>query len=396
MTVSSSGELPLIVHLVFSLNTGGLENGLVNLINRSSTNEFRHMVICLTSSGSFSRRITQNNVEVVELQKPEGHSLSTFMSLRQLIKQCQPSIVHSRNLAALEFQMATLGLVGIKRVHGEHGRDINDPQGKNWKHNLLRRISRLWIDRYIAVSRELELWLCDCIGVDPSIIVRQANGVDCEVFSEKSVSNEAMLSSLAKSLEIDGCYVIGTVGRLAAIKDQRVLISAFAKVVKMQGGESEGLCLVIVGDGPMRRELEDHANTLGISSAVRFCGDRDDVPNLLNLMDIFVLPSIAEGVSNTLLEAMATALPVIVTAVGGAPDIIVDGENGFLVEVGDSETIAKTLITCVADQDGAKEIGFNGRRTVERYYSWQVAIESYSGVYRELMGNRVLEKTMST
>ncbi len=395
MTASSSGEVPLIVHLVFSLDTGGLENGLVNLINRSSTNEFRHMVICLTSSGAFSRRIIRNNVEVVELQKPEGHSLSTFIGLRQLIKQYRPSIVHSRNLAALEFQMATLGLVGIKRVHGEHGRDITDPHGKNWKHNLLRRISRLWIDRYIAVSRELELWLCDCIGVDPSIIIRQANGVDCEVFSEKSVSNEAVLSSLAKSLEIDGCYVIGTVGRLAAIKDQRALISAFARMVNMQGGDLKGLCLVIVGDGPMRQDLEDHASTLGISSAVRFCGDRDDVPNLLNLMDVFVLPSIAEGVSNTLLEAMATALPVIATAVGGAPDIIVNGENGFLVDVGDSEKIAKTLTSCIADKDGAREIGFSGRRTVERYYSWPVAVESYSRVYRELMGNHVLEKTMS-
>ncbi|MAZ90109.1 MAG: sugar transferase [Cellvibrionaceae bacterium] len=396
MTASSPVSSPLIVHLVFSLGTGGLENGLVNLINRSSAYEFRHMVICLTSSGSFARRIAQNNVEIVELNKPEGHSLSTFIQLRELVKQYRPSIVHSRNLAALEFQVATLGIPGIKRVHGEHGRDINDPQGKNWKYNLLRRISRLWIDRYITVSRELELWLCDFIDVNPSIITRQANGVDCDVFSGRTISNEVTLSSLAKSLDIDGRYVIGTVGRLVAIKDQKTLISAFAKVAENYCAGLNGLCLVIVGDGPMRLDLEDHANALGVASSIRFCGERDNVPDLLKLMDVFVLPSIAEGVSNTLLEAMATALPVIATAVGGAPDIIVNGDNGFLVEVGASEQIAKKLTTCVEDQGIAREIGFNGRQTVERYYSWSVTIENYCRVYRELVGNHVLEKTIST
>ncbi len=387
---------PLVLHLVFSLGTGGLENGLVNLINRSSPNEFRHMVVCLTSSGSFSRRITRKNVEIVELEKPEGHSLSTLKRLRALIKQYRPSVLHSRNLAALEFQLAGLGISGINRVHGEHGRDINDPEGRNWKHNLLRKASRLWIDRYIAVSRELELWLSDRIGVDARKITRQSNGVDCEIFSPRSPQQESVLRGLESALDIEGCYVIGTVGRLAAIKDQKTLISAFASVVAKQRGEFSRLCLVIVGDGPMRKELESHADRLGLSGLVRFCGDRDDVSELLKLMDVFVLPSIAEGVSNTLLEAMATGVPVVATAVGGAPDIIVSCENGYLVEVGDVEQIANTLMTCISDQDGAQELGFNGRQTVERYHSWSVAVESYSRIYRELTASQTVGKTMTT
>ncbi len=393
---SNVDPAPLVLHLVFSLGTGGLENGLVNLINRSSPNEFRHMVVCLTSSGSFSRRITRKNVEIVELEKPEGHSLLTLKRLRALIKQYRPSVLHSRNLAALEFQLAGLGISGINRVHGEHGRDINDPEGRNWKHNLLRKASRLWIDRYIAVSRELELWLSDRIGVDPIKITRQSNGVDCEIFSPRSPQQESVLRGLESALDIEGCYVIGTVGRLAAIKDQKTLISAFASVVAKQRGEVSRLCLLIVGDGPMRKELESHADRFGVSGLVRFCGDRDDVSELLKLMDVFVLPSIAEGVSNTLLEAMATGVPVVATAVGGAPDIIVSSENGYLVEVGDVEQIANTLMTCISDQDGAQELGFNGRQTVERYHSWSVAVESYSRIYRELTASQTVGKTMTT
>lgn len=395
MTESSIDNAPLIAHLVFSLETGGLENGLVNLINRSSKYNFRHIVICLTTSGAFSRRITQNNVDIVELKKPDGHSLSTLIKLRKLIKQCRPSIVHSRNLAALEYQIATLGLPGIKRIHGEHGRDINDPHGKNWKYNLLRRFSPLWIDRYITVSRELELWLSECIGISSNVITCQANGVDCDIFSEKSNQRKTTLTTKENSLDIVDCYVIGTVGRLAAIKDQESLIAAFAKVVAILNREKKQLCLLIVGDGPLRKHLEDYAKTLGVLHFVRFCGNRDDVSDLLKIMDVFVLPSIAEGVSNTLLEAMATGLPVIATAVGGAPDIINSGINGFLVNVGNREEIANRLIACFVDRNRAYTIGCNGRETVKRYYNWSDAIENYYQIYRDLTADKIFGKTLS-
>lgn len=383
-------EAPVLVaHIVYSLDTGGLENGLVNLINRGSNDEFRHMVICLTGSGNFSQRITVSDVPIVELHKPEGHSLRTYYQLRQVIKQYRPQIVHSRNLAALESQVATLGLTGIRRVHGEHGRDINDPQGTNWKYNALRRVSRLWIDQYFAVSRELQEWLNIRIGVPETRVVQQANGVDCQVFSPLSQSKPKPQGAPSFFLN-HGEKVVGTVGRLVPIKDQLTLVRAFSLARQQLASRGVSLQLMIVGGGPLGESLRQEVIKLNIEDSVWLTGDRDDVADLLQCMDVFVLPSIAEGVSNTLLEAMATGLPVIATAVGGAPDIIENSENGYLVSVGDKDAISRNIIKILSLLKGA-ELGVKARQKVEAEYSWPVTIDRYLDVYRSLK----LEKSVN-
>lgn len=372
----------LVAHIVYSLDTGGLENGLVNLINRGSNDEFRHMVICLTASGSFSQRITVADVPIVELHKPEGHNLRTYFQLRQIIKQYRPQIVHSRNLAALESQVATLGLSGIRRVHGEHGRDINDPQGTNWKYNALRRVSRLWIDQYFAVSGELQEWLRVRIGVPEERIVQQANGVDCQIFSPLTESKIKPESASDFFLN-QGDKIIGTVGRLVPIKDQLTLVRAFSLAKQKLASNGVSIQLMIVGGGPLREALRQEVENLRIEDSVWLTGDRDDVADLLKCMDVFVLPSIAEGVSNTLLEAMATGLPVIATAVGGAPDIIENSVNGYLVNVGDKDGISKNIIKILSVFEGSK-IGLRARKKVDTEYSWPVTIDRYLEVYRSL------------
>ncbi len=376
-------EPVLIAHIVFSLDTGGLENGLVNLINRGTNSEFKHMVICLTNSGSFSERISVPNVPIIELKKPEGHSLKTYLQLRRVIKQYRPSIIHSRNLAALESQIATLGLTGICRVHGEHGRDINDPQGTNWKYNALRRLSRLWIDQYFAVSRELSEWLTARVGIPQKRIVQQSNGVDCRVFSPAS-DRRKIPQGAPKSFAQQEQKIIGTVGRLVPIKDQITLIRAFAQVQSQLKNDTARL--MIVGGGPLAQQLHQHALALGMEDKTWFTGDRDDVNELLKSMDVFVLPSIAEGVSNTLLEAMATGIPVIATAVGGAPDIIEPSINGYLVDVGDHKTIA-SLITSILSTEEDSSLGLKAREKVNSEFSWPVTINRYLDVYRSLLAS---------
>ena len=144
-----------------------MENGLVNIINRMPAGKYRHVIICLTEADNFARRITADGVEIIELHMREGHDFDCYRRLRKYLKRLRPDIVHSRNIAALEAQLSTIGLSGLKRVHGEHGREIFDLDGSNWKYLALRKLMRLFIDRYIAVSRDLEHWLAASVGVSP-------------------------------------------------------------------------------------------------------------------------------------------------------------------------------------------------------------------------------------
>ena len=123
---------PLVAHIIYALATGGLENGLVNIINRAPSDRYRHVIICLTTADDFAQRITAQDVEVIELHKRPGYDLSCYWRLRQLLRELRPDIIHSRNMAALEAQLCSLGMCSVKRVHGEHGRDVNDLDGSNW------------------------------------------------------------------------------------------------------------------------------------------------------------------------------------------------------------------------------------------------------------------------
>lgn len=156
---------PLVAHIIYALGTGGLENGLINIINRTPPDRYRHAIICLTEAGEFANRITAKDVSIISLQKHPGNSLGIYFRLWKTVRNLRPSIVHSRNLAALEMQLACAFIPSVKRVHGEHGRDVYDLYGESRKYNLLRKFIQPLVHRYIAVSRDLEQWLKNKVGV---------------------------------------------------------------------------------------------------------------------------------------------------------------------------------------------------------------------------------------
>ena len=183
---------PLVAHLIYSLSTGGLENGLVNIINRLPRGAYRHVIICITSADEFAARITAQDVQVIQMHKREGHDWRFYLRLRRLLRELRPDIVHSRNLAALEAQLCGLGL-GARRLHGEHGREVGDLDGSNRKYLLLRRCMRFFMHHYIAVSRDLERWLVERVGVRAARVTQIYNGVDHRRFSPGSVKPLALL-----------------------------------------------------------------------------------------------------------------------------------------------------------------------------------------------------------
>jgi len=374
---------PKIVHIIYSLGTGGLENGLVNIINRSPPERYRHVIVCLADATDFAKRITAPDVEVIQLNKKPGHDWGLYFRLLKVLFSLKPDIVHTRNLTSLEMQALTLLMPGVKRVHGEHGRDVNDLDGTNKKYNYLRKLLRFFIHRYITVSKDLEHWLKETINV-PELKVRQIyNGVDSEKFHpNQSLRNQVTPGDFLSANSV----VVGTVGRIAEVKNQKLLVDGVRRLVESRPELRENLRLVLVGDGPLYDSLQVYISEIGISDLVWMAGDRDDIPQLMQLMDIFVLPSLAEGISNTVLEAMATGLPIIATNVGGNPELISDGENGRLITVDDDQCLAETIGDLIDDSEVRSQMGQNGLNRVRSTFNWPKTVNEYLSVYDELLG----------
>lgn len=376
---------PLVVHIIHELSTGGLENGLVNIINRSPPGRYRHAIVCLTRAAEFANRITVPDVQVIELHKRPGHDFGLYWRLLMALRTLRPAIVHTRNLATLEMQFVAALLPGVKRVHGEHGRDVFDLHGTNRKYNLLRKAARLVVQRYIAVSKDLEDWLIDTVAV-PARKVRQIyNGVDQQKFHPRSGARPDMAPP--GFLPADA-LVVGTVGRLAEVKNQLSLLRAVHTVLQERPALVLRLRVIIVGDGPMAGKIRQTLEELGLGSHVWLAGDRYDIPQLLQSMDLFVLPSLGEGVSNTVLEAMATGLPVIATDVGGNPELVQDGFNGFLVPVRDVAALARAITELASHPDRREQMGANAAGTVRAEFDWGRTVAEYLSVYDELIGGR--------
>lgn len=371
-----TANAPLVVHVIYELGTGGLENGLVNLINRSPRSRYRHAIICLTRSGAFETRIEGDDVPVYALHKKPGNDPLMFLRLYRLLRRLRPAVVHTRNLAALETQVLGLLMPRVRRVHGEHGRDVSDLDGSNVRYRRLRRILAPLIHRFICVSEDLARWLRDDVGIQAGKIVQIYNGVDHEKFAHITTDHSLPPAGF---LPADGALVLGTVGRLAAVKDQRRLLCAVQHILQRRPALGARLRVIVVGDGPLRGELE--AQAAAMPGMVWFAGDRSDVPALLALMDVFVLPSLGEGISNTILEAMSGAHPVVASDVGGNPELVEDGATGLLFPVGDGEALADALMTLLDDPERCTAMGDAGRRRVQARHDWDRTVAAYLGVY---------------
>ena len=369
---------PLIVHVIYSLGTGGLENGLVNLINRSPPERYRHAIICLTTSGDFASRLTVPQVQIVSLHKRPGHDLGVYWRLWRSLRRLRPDIMHTRNLAALEMHLVGLLIPGLRHVHGEHGRDIYDLDGSNQRYRRLRRWIAPLVDRFITVSRDLYEWLTVTVGIAGSKVEQIYNGVDHTLFSPRTGDRPDVFPP---GFLREPAFVVGTVGRLAAVKDQATLLRAVQSMLRDRPQWLGSVRVLIVGDGPLRGELERLARELEIEQVVWFAGDRSDVPQLLRAMDLFVLPSLAEGISNTVLEAMASGLPIVATRTGGNPELVEEDLSGHLFPVGDQRALAEILTRMIDQPGAARTMGQAARRRTLERFDWQRTVDEYLAVY---------------
>jgi sugar transferase (PEP-CTERM/EpsH1 system associated) len=368
----------LVVHVIFRLATGGLENGLVNLINAMPADRYRHAIICLADTTEFQKRIARGGVAVIALEKRPGHDLRAYWRAWKTFRELKPAIVHTRNFPAMEYVMVAL-CAGVRgRIHGEHGRDTYDLDGSNRVYNRFRRLVRPFVNRFTTVSVDLAAWLRDTIGVEPDRIAQIYNGVDVARF--RPASGRRIPIGPPGFAEPDS-VIVGTIGRMQTVKNQTLLARAFIRLIEQEPKLRPVVRLVMVGDGPLRGEVANLLERAGLHDLAWLPGERQDIPDLLKQMDVFVLPSLVEGISNTVLEAMATGLPVVATDVGGTRELVRDGVTGGLVPSDDIDALTGRIRGYVVDKSLRERHGMAGRQRVEREYTIEVMVRKYMDVY---------------
>jgi len=366
-----------VVHVVYSFSVGGLENIIVQLINRLPAERFEHVLLSLTTLGDFAQRIHQPGVQFIAINKEPGHAVPMYPHIWRLFRKIKPHVVHTCNLAALEV-MPLAWAAGVPwRVHAEHGWDAQDPQGINLKYQHLRRLYRPLVSHYVAVSKDLDDYLEQAVGVPKGRRSLIANGVDTDIFTPAS-----LMATPSDCPFIPGQHwLFGTVGRLQTVKNQPLLVQAFVKLIATHPEAVQRARLVMVGEGPLRLEIDRILAQGGVQNLAWLPGTRHDVAAILRCLDCFVLPSLTEGTSCTLQEAMATGLPTVATAVGGTPDLVVVGQTGQLVQPGDIDGMAQALWTYMTNADLAAQHGRLARQHALQRFALDGMINSYHALF---------------
>jgi len=366
--VSPGGGQPLrVVHVLHFLGTGGLEKGVSSLI-RHGSKEIEHIVVAMSGVRDVEHLLPAG-VRVINLGKPRGHSVRFVWRLSRVLRELSPCVVHTRNWAGMDGVVAAR-LAGIRTVlHGEHGWGPDDPQGTSVRRIRVRRLLSRWTRAFLCVSKDIERWLLETVRVRCPVI-QIYNGVDTSALVGPSTA-----TSLKEELGLTAdAALVGFVGRLDAIKDHPTLFRAFGKV-RERFPKAELLC---VGDGPVRAELEK-----ALVPGIRLLGNRYDVPRILRALDLFVLTSRNEGISNTILEAMGAGLPVVASRVGGNPELVEDGVTGRLFPAGDAEAVAEAMTEYLGDPERRAAHGAAGRARVLRLFQTATMVRAYEECWRE-------------
>lgn len=374
-------QVPLVAHVIYKLGVGGLENGLINLINQMPVDKYRHMIICLKGSTEFRKRLQRTDVKIIDLEKKDGQDWGSFISLYKILKEYRVDIIHTRNLAAIEYQVPAF-FAGVKsRVHSEHGWDTFDPDGNNKKYQLLRRILSLFINIFIPLSLHLQYYLINKVGISEKKITRICNGVDIQKFYPAEI--KTLVSDCPLPFDKNIIYV-GTVGRMHGVKDQLTLVRAFILLLESNPEILGVVKLILVGEGPLKERAIELLDSHDLSEHAWIPGARGDIADIMRSLDIFVLPSQAEGISNTILEAMATRLPVVATAVGGNIELVQDGINGILVQASNPEEMASALLALVTSREQREQQAESSYQSVLDNFSIQSMVEKYISTYDSL------------
>ncbi len=347
-----------VIHVSVGLNIGGMEKLLVEFARQADRSRFDLKFVSLTTGGQVAKQIEQLGWPVTTLDISPGIKPAVFVQLAQLFRQARPSVVHTHNTKPLFYAVAAARLAGVQTIiHTRHGQRYGATRRKNYLFNLMAG----WTDRIVSVSNDSTM-LSLRQGLPEQKLMTIHNGIDPLLFP-------------ATVPQQSGPIVF--VGRLSPEKDVPTLLRAAAIAIKQE----PSLRLHLAGDGPSLSELQSLTEQLGLTQQVTFLGQTNDVAGILAGASLFVLPSVTEGISLALLEAMARGLPVVVTAVGGNTEVVVDGETGLLVPPQSPTELAAAMLKLYRQPELARQMGANGRKRVESQFDSRTMVARYEALY---------------
>jgi L-malate glycosyltransferase len=359
---------PNVLQVVLSLNPGGTERLVVELVKRLRP-ELSMAVCCLDEEGSWGEGLRQDDVNVVALRRREGFRPQLGRAIARAAAQHGARVVHCHHYSPFVYaSIARLWAPHLKIVFTEHGR-LSDA-GPSPKRRTANRVLAHAPRTVVTVSSELKQHLV-AEGFPNDKVNVIYNGIDVGPLPEASAR-----ARVRQQLGVDErTIVIGTVARLDPVKDLQTLVRALGAP-----GADRPMTLLVIGDGPERAGIEAAAREAGVDSFVRFLGHRDDARDLLAGCDLYANSSISEGISLTILEAMAAGLPVVATRVGGTPEIV-DTSCGRLVPARDPGSLAATLAELTADRSLRAALGRAARARVETHFTLDRMIAEYRDAY---------------
>lgn len=352
---------------LYSLGIGGSEILGKNLAFALKEQGYIPSLYAIDHDGALSAGLNQYGISTTIINRKPKEYISTMWRVWQSFRKFQPDVVHTHHLHVLLYCFLAAKFVGARLVHTEHEYfSLLSPKKK-----LMLRVLSLFCDRVTGVEDTVTAFLEHEVGINPKKLLTIRNGIDLEQFTGASAFSRASI----------GIYgdepIIGIVARLEPVKDHVTLLNAFARIRKEHLAR-----LLIVGDGSLRKTLEQECDALGIADFVTFTGARHDIPDLLKLMDIFVLCSREEGLPLALLEAMAAAKPIIATNVGSISKVILSGTNGLLVGKEDDFNLSTRLAEVLTDKAFATHLGQNARAMIEERYDFKLTTNHYLQVFQ--------------
>lgn len=373
------------MHVIATLDRAGAEGTLARLCLRLNRAEFEPSVCCLTRGGGYESELRAAGVPVTVLGKKGRYDVSTLWRLRALMRRDRPDIVHTWLFTANTWGRIAAWLArrpcgGQARVPVIIASERAVDRWKNPFHRLADRRLAAASAAIVANCEAVKRFCVEDVGIPSKRVRVILNGMNLRSFD--LAFSHAIRDVIADANRGADRVRMGTVARLEPQKGIRFLIEAM-ELLQSSGVDAE---LWIVGDGPDRPELEAMVNASpDLRDSVKFLGQRDDVPALLGQMDMFVLPSLWEGLPNAVMEAMAARLPVVATSVDGTPELVNDGETGLLVPPKSPEALADAIAKLVADGALRQRMGQAGRRRIEQHFTEDRMIAETEALYRELI-----------
>ena len=378
---SERSPAPLgLLYVVNSLNPGGTER-LVMEMGLAFRREFRVAIVCLDEPGLWATELRRQGVPVHCLWRQPGLDLSMPVKIARIAREIDAAIIHAHQCTPWFYgALSRMFHVAPKVLLEEHGRFYPE-EDKPSRRRVNRAVIVPLSHRFVAVSEDVRWRLDRYEGLDAARVDVIYNGVD--VGPRLSAAQRIALRQSLGFSERD--IVVGTVGRFDPIKNLPMFIESLA-AAREQNGRIRGL---LVGDGPEFAAIQELIQTHGLADAVHLTGFRSDARQLVQCLDLFVLSSFSEGTSMALLEAMASGVPAVVTAVGGNPEIVVAGETGWVVPSGAVAALTSAVLDAAADESLRQDFGRAGRQRFEDNFTFGRMIECYRELYRAMMPSAV-------